>query len=1002
MTQQYDETNDSLYVSLKGGQYWRAIKDVQIYDDFSIKAGTVLLLESVRDIEQQAHTVIVRPHPDEYAAKAREHRGSEPGEYRFLVQDFLSQFVMEPDFKRIRNAELARVQGRVEELQKELAEANANPNIMRQHAEGDVKKWEKERKLLPEVAATLPDIPEQPEMIDQTLTLAKVEHMKLSMAKTKVIAESTALWIKSKVDEISHTVNAMSPYYHEQVAAMMATTEDVRGQVSKMQTGIASLDLYVGTGIEVHTIKTGKEADPELPLTVMQRKLMMDEELSVWADIGAEFDFSKKQLFYDALVEHPSLINQIFPTERCIVCVATTRRVIEYSDNPWVQARIQENNENVFLLVRNGENIHIVSSPIESHSKSIRLFPSEREMDEFFEETHSQFNWDTHQSTYTKRTITFQDVQYTDRMTKYENAAVHYKRFIIMLAGLDHRLNLFGTFYSTPKGMDFMSPAFQNKHMHFIHDDDGKGMLPMIDRVDFNVWVKTRNAYLRSGSRIIGMWSQVMTPESAPGCVTWGDRYNRWTAEPLKKWGVTTAFREGNDIMIKVPAKKSTWRSDREFNAKVNLSAFLKNRDRSVGFLVLDAVKADDLEAYIHDRTSREDFVNYIRLFKVAVNHLRKDEQHEAPIRKAMLKALTDGNIATGQRASDIIDQAVIAWRASNRGAELPGAKSKAFTLLLDQMYTISRADEDWKKAEAFTKKEGRSPLRLVVSGKNQLSVYCTPLDTEIDNAMFPMAWVLNITLDRGPDGEFIEEGRRWLRLPLFTAAETTLYEWQGAEYWRDRPAPFEDFAAKQNLMKLCRESESHMTLFNPMSAEVWDVIFAQWKVMRDHMNAHKRDHKVHDPNCYVPVGLEYDRSDKRMLIIAIGTHAPENWLYRHAPDKDRKKKIAEEYAGRFNLYSSHLDGIREGAQKDTLSLVRLSLTNMPEANGFKTSGMYSGWGNVGSLKLEKLEYHVRRAIKERQERETYNDGFNKVFWFPTLGIDTTDDKPKKKGASSD
>jgi hypothetical protein len=1000
MTKPYDETNDSLYVSLKGGQYWRATKDIQIYSDFTIKAGTVLLLESVRDIEGQAHTVIVRPHPDVYAKMNREHRGSEPGDYRFLVQDFLSKFVLEPDYKRIRNEELARVQGRVAELQKELSEANANPSIMRQHAEGDVKKWVKEQKLLPQVAATLPDIPEQPEMIDQTLTIEKVEHMKLSMAKTKVIAESTALWIKDKVDEISHTVNALSPYYHEQVAAMMATTEDVRGQVDKMKTGIQSLDLYVGTSVEVKELKKGKDADPELPLTVMQRKLFMDEELSVWADIGEEFDFSKKQLFYDALVEHDSLVKQIFPTERCIVCIATTRRVIEYSDNPWVQSAIQKLNEDVFLLVRNGENIHIVQSPIESHSKSRRLFPSEKEMDEFFEETHSEFDWETHKSTYTKRTITFQDVQYTDRMTRYENAAVHYKRFIIMLAGLDHRLNLFGTFYNEPKGMNFMTPAFQNKHMRFIHDDDGEGLLPEVERIDFDVWVKTRNAYLRSGSRIIGRWREVMTPESAPGVVSYGERYDRFTADPIKSFGVTTAFREGNDIMIKVPVKKSTYRSDREYNAKVNLSAFLKNHGRAVGFLVLDAVKADDLEAYIYDRNSREHFVEYLRLFKSAINELRKDEQHEAPIRKAMLKALTDGNIATGRKAADIIDQAVIAWRASNRGAELPGVRSKAFTVLLDQMYTISRADEDWKKAQAFVEKEGRKPLRLVVSGKNQLSIYCTPLDSEIDNVLFPMAWVMNITLDRGPDGEFMEEGRRWMRLPLFTAAETTLHEWQGAEYWRDRVAPFENFDVKQKARDLCRDFPHHLTLFKPMSPEIWDVMFAQWKSMRDYMNEvkSKRDRHVADPHCQVVVGLEYDRSDKRLLFIAV-EEAPHVLLYRHAPDKERKERVAEEYARRFNLYTDHKQSLRDAAKKEKISMCRVLINNAPEANGLTTHFMYSGWGGEPVV-IDKIEPVIRKAIKERQERESYNSDFNKVYWFPTLGIDTTDDKPAKKGAS--
>jgi hypothetical protein len=991
MTELYNE--DALYLRLKGGQYWRATKNVKV-DGRTIKKDTVLLLESVRDIEEQAHTVILRPHPDEFAASKYE-----PNDYRFLVQDFLNGFVEEPDYKRIRNEELARVQGRVTELQKELALSSIDPTIMHEHVEEGVQKWANDQKLLPEVVASLPNVPEQPTVIDQTLTVDKVEHMKLTMAKFKVVTELQSGWIKEKIEEISATVKAMTPYYQEQAVAIKATTEDVRNRLAGFVTGIESLDLYVGTGVEVRTLKSGKDASPEIPLTIMQAKLMMDEELSVWADIGEEFDFSKKELFYEKLVEFPSLVNQIFPTERCVVCMATTEREIEYSDNPWVQAMTQQLNENVFLLVRNGENIHVVWSPVESHTrKTRRLFPSEQEMEDIF--SNRDFNWETRQ--YDKRPINFKDVQYTDKMTQFEAAAVHYKRFLILLAGLDHRLNMFGRFYNEPKGLDFMTPLFQSKYLRFIHDDDGAGLLPLEDRPGFDAWIGSRNAYLRSGSRVICMWRDAMTSETAPTCVGYNHRDYRdvWKAQHVNQFDVVIAQREGQNIIVKALVQKDSYRTGntRRFLAKVNLTRYLNASRYGTGFLVLDAVNADDLETYIHDRKSRKDFIRYVRMFKAAINYLREQEQQEAPTRTAMRKALLDGNIATDAQATAYIDAAVIAWRAAHRGAKLCGPKGKEFRNLLDQMYTISRADQDWQKAQELVEAEGRKPLRLVLSGTNKLSVYASPLESEIDNVLFPMPWVVNIALEKDETGNFRETNRKWAKLPGLTAAETTLHEWTEAQMWKGRLSPVEHFEDKKLLMETVRNFERNSILLSPMEPEIWDRMFDQWKALRHYQNSQKRNRWVMNPRCYIPYGLEYSRDKNRLRIIAV-TAEPHNLLYVNAPDKERKEKIVEEYARSYNLRTDAKQRIKEAKKTDKLHLTKLDLNVALAAYGFSTG---ESAGGLGDFTLEKAEWHLKRTVKTEQENHTYNDAPNKVFWIPSVNIDTSNDTIQKKKASGD
>lgn len=78
--------------------------------------------------------------------------------------------------------------------------------------------------------------------------------------------------------------------------------------------------------------------------------------------------------------------------------------------------------------------------------------------------------------------------------------ALHYKRFLVLMAGLDHRLDLFGKFHNMPQSMAFISSDFQAKFMNFIHDDEyNRLQLPGATVEGFNDYVARQNKLLRSG-----------------------------------------------------------------------------------------------------------------------------------------------------------------------------------------------------------------------------------------------------------------------------------------------------------------------------------------------------------------------------------------------------------------------------------------------------------------------------------------------------------------------
>ena len=100
------------FLSLQAGQYWRANEAIP---SEAIEAGWVLLIQSVRYVDEAMHTVVLRAHPSVYGKEVvkRTERGGEThesrvtaGEHRFLVGDFETLFTYEPDHRAVRDAEM--------------------------------------------------------------------------------------------------------------------------------------------------------------------------------------------------------------------------------------------------------------------------------------------------------------------------------------------------------------------------------------------------------------------------------------------------------------------------------------------------------------------------------------------------------------------------------------------------------------------------------------------------------------------------------------------------------------------------------------------------------------------------------------------------------------------------------------------------------------------------------------------------------------------------------
>lgn len=944
------------FQSLQSGQYWRAQRSIV---EQGIDEGTVLLIQSIRWVDNAPHTIILRPHPLKLGQSVYLQIPQEDGttrrtyftfnEHRFLLADFLSDFAFEPDHQRIRSDEVRQVQEQINVLQNELLQTQSNPALLASVVEAGLRQHQEASSngLGSEAAngALLPMATPGAQLdvagiahgtvanaIGSGITSEGIEQFKAAAEREHQIATIKAQWIQDKTKQIADTVQQITPFYAEQAAAALAQTEDVRAYVSKLLKGIETLDLYVGKDVHVQTIRQGHGAAKDVPLTFVQQKLLMDEELAVWTDIDQWFDFSNIDLFFDALRRHDGLVEQIFPTPRCVLVMATTRRFIDYGDK-WTSMERNRENAKVFLLVRDGMNIHRVLSPVESHLGAARLFPTVDDQAQIFKGIDGS-------------QIKFEDVAYTDKLEKHEEFALHYKRFLLLACGLDHRLKLFGDFYEGPASMAFVTLQFQQQHCRFLSNDDHSILLPGEERPSVSQWIAQQNAYMRSGSRVLCNWPELMNPMTAPGaCKESYDTSSRISFERTytakSNTDLVIAYKDRNSLCVDVQVSGYSYskHQERTFTCKVNLSKFAESRwnYHELPFLCLDAVEPDDLRWYINHRASRSRHLSYLKFFKKALKHVESERLSERGTRKLMELALEEGNIAAPAQRAAIVNTAVIAWRAAHRGRQLPNFQSEpapaAWKALLDQMYTLAGENQTRvAEVESFVRESGREPLRLVMSGGAKLVVYAAPRDDERDDRLEPHAWVHRITIEPGKT-KLREKSRSWVLLSKLTASETTLHEWAGAEGWVRDCAAFTSVEHKSRVIEFASKFHEHIALFTqPMSMDEHKHQMEKWNGIRSRI----QNSLVQNPGLAIPFGLVYNHRWNMLRYLCVGVSSAHGPLAKFAPDNESMGSLRAAFIKNY----AHREIALRNFNAD-MAAIEWDLVNVPVALASSRHGLY-------------------------------------------------------------
>lgn len=747
-----------------------AVDEVEL-EDGGPKAGTVLLVTQVNFVDGEFHSATTSEHP-----------GGKFDQTDWTADEFRRYFEPAPDWKSVRARELVEAQDAVAKAEERMARGPSREEVD------------------PEPGVHLSALPTgTPTSFAMAVRHGSRDAIESAANRRMQIATRTGAWFQAAAHEFTKRVQILAEFQSEAAHAKIAATQRIREEVSRLTKGIESLGIYSGDGVAVEQVADGASATRDIPLVLFQRLLFMDEEFAINLALGGP-DWEDLEAFHEALRSDDQLRRALVPYARCVVLFQVRRKEKDYyphlrDEEPlaWAMMNAEANasNRKRFLLVRDGERISHVWLP-DAIGNPKRLFPKMDELDKPFRG-------------YDGTKLTFEDLAYHKAHEQAESEALFYRRILVLLWGLNDRLSIFGDFYdpATYPMAGFLSIEFQHERMLFVHDDD---MLALQDdRPRWDSWIPKMNAHLQPGSRVLCWWRKAMTHKSAPTVVKRREssrsEHDQFTAEPVEAFGIATCImdREGRPT-VKVPV--TAWR-ERKFEASVNLAladGFAGrgwNGQYTPSFLVLDAVRAEDVEAVIRSRGDREHYLTYLPLLMRARNAVMSENALTDAARLGLSTDILAGHIATTAEDAELLAlESVRMWRAAHGGHAPPDPGTAAGRTALKQLrataWASARGSVDADVAAALASANGRTPLALVARGDGRYSLYAVPRADERHDDIIPWRWSVRVNLAWTKSGGLTLDGE-WKAavLPLASASERVIYEWPEAATRRASPFTF-------------------------------------------------------------------------------------------------------------------------------------------------------------------------------------------------------------------
>lgn len=449
---------------------------------------------------------------------------------------------------------------------------------------------------------------------------------------------------KHRLDGLQRKIKAAQLEHAAWVQSLMKF-KDV---VDKLEEVIGTLNLYLGSGEEIIQLTNGRPAAADIPLTIRQLVLFMDEECALGAGEGG-LSAGSMEAFDKWLLEDPRNLSQVIPETKAVVCFKPRRKMKDHgTGDATMEAILNRDNRTTYILIRNGENLFRVC-PAWSVGK--RFFPSKEEFADAFIKRERKYNYSTHE--YEPETVEIIGPDHPDYEETVENLdeqMAKYSKALILLQGLVDRTGIFPELQEA--GVNLMDVTQWSDRLRFVHDADPAYLLTT-GRPTFDEYVREINSELEPGDRVIGMFSkeeaELRRKERGRGIdeKSWLSRKNPKSApdpEDMKIYSLEA--RRGYGLCVyydymrrlsqsgyyenpETGKKEWMWAGDK-VPSKTRASFQVKKEDAYL--LAYDRVSLEDVEYYLNDRLSRPGYDVMFPLLKLIRDLKREEREKERPL----------------------------------------------------------------------------------------------------------------------------------------------------------------------------------------------------------------------------------------------------------------------------------------------------------------------------------------------------------------------------------
>jgi hypothetical protein len=440
------------------------------------------------------------------------------------------------------------------------------------------------------------------------------------------------------------------------------------------------------------------------------------------------------------------LVDRIFGAPRAVVVMAFRRtdKNRDLGASPGIRAILQKIEEEkldqaTFLLIRDGQKIWKVDLP-EFLTALPRMFPTPADLDAPYKDS----TW--YYSKEPARTIGQDSTKYAEAVEEFRKLSLQYERLLLVLWGLHDRLNIFGPFVKPSDYQSFADPRLQQERFVMVMDDQ---FMIGPNRPSYKDWIVDNNKTLKPGSRIIAVWRNIMTPDTAPMAVTtrrgnpYSDAYDFKYAPDFMS-NLVTVKREGAKLYVEAPVHREIWDYGgngprmRHINAKVTLTeSSYSSRYDKLGILVIDDVDYEDLDFYLNSRSQRVHYIKYAAVLVAARDVLKAEMLEDQPAAAWLQAAARSARFYETQDQAQVdraIRKTLRAWRTEKGGAppeiDSPKWPVAAQTLLSKVWHSLGAGQDEALIDNVKALVEDvlhETPIRLVRDGMARLVCYTQP-----------------------------------------------------------------------------------------------------------------------------------------------------------------------------------------------------------------------------------------------------------------------------------